>query len=141
MPVARNVTIVGVGLIGGSLAWHSASEDWHTQVVGCGRRQQSLDKALAVGAIDEGSTDLTEAVADAQIVVVASPVASVVDHVCRVARTGNAELITDVGSTKGLICRQIQTQLAGSENSLCWEPSSGGGPSDGPGKRPGRSIC
>ncbi|TWU25723.1 prephenate dehydrogenase [Bythopirellula polymerisocia] len=114
MPVAINVTIVGVGLIGGSIGLALRERKLANRVVGCGRRQQSLNKALAVGAIDEASTDITAAVADAEIVVVASPVASVVDHVCRVAESCRADLITDVGSTKGLICRQIEKQLSGS---------------------------
>ncbi len=114
MSVARNVTIVGVGLIGGSIGLALRELKLAARVVGCGRRQESLDKALAVGAIDEASTDLAKAVSDAQIVIVATPVGSVAEYVGRITAASGAELITDVGSTKGLICRQIESQLSGS---------------------------
>ncbi|QEG34870.1 prephenate dehydrogenase [Bythopirellula goksoeyrii] len=115
MSVATNVTIVGVGLIGGSIGLALRERKLATRVVGCGRRQESLDKALAVGAIDKGSTDLAASVADAQIVIVATPVASVVEHVCQIVAATKAELITDVGSTKTLICRQIEEKLSSSK--------------------------
>lgn len=114
MSIARNVTIVGVGLIGGSIGLALRERKLAVRVVGYGRRQESLDKALAVGAIDEASTDLAQAVSDAQIVIVATPVGSVADHVGRITATSEAELITDVGSTKGLICQQIESQSSGS---------------------------
>ncbi len=114
MSAARNVAIVGVGLIGGSIGLALRQRSLATKVVGCGRRQESLDTALAVGAIDSATTNVAQAVADAQVVVVATPVASVVELVIRIAQASKAELITDVGSTKGHICREIEGKLSGS---------------------------
>jgi prephenate dehydrogenase len=110
----QNVAIVGVGLIGGSIGLCLRKRGMAASVTGVGRRQQSLDKALGVGAIDRASLDLEAAVAKADLVIVATPVGSVTDDVCRaVAAASQAQLITDVGSTKGVICHAVEERLAG----------------------------
>ena len=113
MKTFSKVAIVGVGLIGGSLGLALRERQLVEKVTGFGRRQGSLDKALAVGALDEATMNLAEAVSNAQVIVVATPVATVVEAVRRIADTAHAELITDVGSTKGLICQEIATQHKG----------------------------
>jgi prephenate dehydrogenase len=114
MSNTRKVAIVGVGLIGGSLGLALHKRGLAGNVTGIGRQQATLDKALAVGAIDEATTDLEQGVTDAEIVVIATPVAAIADQVCRaMAAAPQAKLITDAGSTKGLICGAVEKQLAG----------------------------
>jgi prephenate dehydrogenase len=113
----RNVAIVGVGLIGGSIGLGLRKRGLAASVTGVGRRQQSLDKALNVGAINHATLDLEAAVAKADLVVVATPVGSVTDDVCRaVAAAPRAQLVTDVGSTKGIICHTVEERLAGQKH-------------------------
>ncbi len=58
--------------------------------------------------------DLAEGVADAELVVVCTPVGDIVDHVCQVAEhCPPSAIITDVGSTKANIVRQLADRLAG----------------------------
>ncbi len=127
MPNARNVAIVGVGLIGGSIGLALRKRGLAGNVTGVGRNQATLDKALAVGAIDRATTDLGEGVANAEIVLVATPVDSIAEHVCQVAAAAPlARLITDAGSTKGLICREVAARLAGkSQNYVGSHPLAG----------------
>jgi len=107
----QNVAIVGVGLIGGSIGLALRQRGLAAEVVGIGRRQTSLDKALGCGAIDRAELDLKQGVASADVVIVASPVASVVDQVCQaLASVGTQALVTDVGSTKASICAGIEKQ-------------------------------
>jgi prephenate dehydrogenase len=109
MPAYRTVAIVGVGLIGGSIGLALRQRKLAEKVVGVGRRQVSLDKALACGAIDEGTTDFDSGVAAADVVIVATPVASVADDVCRAtAAVADGAWVTDVGSTKGTICAAVE---------------------------------
>ncbi|NOY42091.1 MAG: prephenate dehydrogenase/arogenate dehydrogenase family protein [Planctomycetes bacterium] len=110
MPAYRTVAIVGVGLIGGSIGLALRQRKLAGSVIGIGRRQTSLDKAIACGAIDHSTTDFESGVAGADIVIVATPVDSVADDVCRAtAIVDEAALVTDVGSTKGAICSAVES--------------------------------
>ena len=112
MPNSTNVAIVGVGLIGGSIGLALRKRGLAANVTGIGRNQSTLDKALAIGAIDRSTTDLAAGVANADFVVVATPVDLIADTVCRIAQAApKAKLITDAGSTKGLICHDVDTRL------------------------------
>jgi prephenate dehydrogenase len=119
MPTYRKVAIVGVGLIGGSIGLALRQRGLAQRVVGIGRRQSSLDKALACQAIDETATDLEKGVDGAELVVVATPVAQVADLVCRalaatpedLAATQQRVVVTDAGSTKGAICAAVESRL------------------------------
>jgi prephenate dehydrogenase len=113
MPNFQNVAIIGVGLIGGSIGLALRKRGLAANVTGIGRNQSSLGKALALGAIDRSTTDLAAGVTNADIVVVATPVDLIAEMVCRIAQAApKVKLITDAGSTKGLICHKVDAQLA-----------------------------
>ncbi len=124
--VANTVAIVGVGLIGGSIGLALGQRGLANQVVGIGRRQESLDRALACGAIGNATTDLAAGVAEADVVIVATPVASVVDDVCRVLAASPATvLVSDVGSTKANICSAIADNEVDSRRFVGSHPLAG----------------
>ena len=80
--------------------------DW---VVGVGRSEANLREALRTGAIDEATTSLTEGVANADVVVVCTPVTDVANSVCETARHAPRDvLITDAGSTKRMIVEAVE---------------------------------
>ena len=106
--VAQKVAIVGVGLLGGSIGLALGQRGLAQEIVGVGRRQESLDRALACGAISRSTTDLNAGVAEAEVVIVATPVASLAQDIVRVlAAAPVTALVTDVGSTKANICAEI----------------------------------
>jgi prephenate dehydrogenase len=98
--------IVGLGLMGGSLALalkRSGADPLH--VVGVTRRSEVLDAALSAGAINEGVSDLAEGVREAEVIVLATPVRTILrllPEVGRCARPG--ALVLDLGSSKTQIC-------------------------------------
>jgi len=95
------VAIVGVGLIGGSIGLALRKHGFAERVVGIGRRVSSLRKAREVGAVDATTTSIARGVADAELIVVCTPVQQVVEHVRQVAELcPDGALITDTGSTK-----------------------------------------
>ena len=103
------VAIVGVGLIGGSIGLALKSRGLASEVVGLGRDQAALESAVRLGAIDRGTTDLVEAVALAQVVVVCTPVSRIADDVRRVAESAPAQvLVTDAGSSKRQIVETVE---------------------------------
>jgi prephenate dehydrogenase len=116
MSKLKKVAIVGVGLIGGSVGLALRERCLAENVTGIARKKVTLDSALAVGAIDTAATDLEKGVANADIVVVSTPVDSIAEQVCRVVAVSKPRLITDAGSTKARICQEIEAQLVGKSN-------------------------
>jgi prephenate dehydrogenase len=103
------VTILGVGLIGGSIGLALRSRGLASEVIGVGRHEGSLGEAVRLGAIDRGSTDLRDALATAEAVVVCTPVDRVADDVRRCAELAGPEvLITDAGSSKRQIVEAVE---------------------------------
>ena len=106
------VAIVGVGLIGGSIGLALRKRGLAERVVGIGRRQTSLRTARRVGAVTNTTIDLAKGVADADLIVVCSPVARIVEHVRTAAEHCPPEtLITDTGSTKQSIVEALEDRL------------------------------
>jgi prephenate dehydrogenase len=99
----RQITIVGTGLIGGSLALALRKKKFAGKIVGCDR-EAALEKARDRGAIDEGFTNPGDAVRGSDVVVLATPVLAIIDLIERLAPSLPAKtLLTDVGSTKAAI--------------------------------------
>lgn len=83
----------------------------HT-VRGVGRRQASLDRARAAGAIDEALLDGIAAVRGAELVVLCTPVDGIVEQVLALAPScSSGTLITDAGSTKGIIVAALEEKM------------------------------
>lgn len=103
------VTIVGVGLIGGSVGMALRQRGLAARVIGLGRSSQTLEEARQRGAIDLGTTDPAQAFQDAEAVVVCTPVTRVVEDVLRAAELSPPEvMITDAGSTKRRLVEAIE---------------------------------
>lgn len=100
------VSVVGLGMIGSSMAWQLRQAE--VTVSGYARRQDTIDKALDQGVIDEGSTDLATVVRGADIIVVALPIELIPRMVFQIdALLTRKTLVIDVGSVKTYIMSQI----------------------------------
>jgi prephenate dehydrogenase len=100
----NKVAIVGLGLIGGSWGLALKKCGLAARRVGFGRAS-TLARALAVDAVDEGADDLGKAVQGADLVILAAPVGAILDCIPRLKEVASSKaLVTDVGSTKRLIC-------------------------------------
>jgi len=111
MSTVRSVTIVGVGLIGGSIGLALRARGLAQRVVGYGSRAETLEAALALGAISEIAVDATRAAAS-ELIVVCAPVDHIVEQVCQLAPLCAAgTLFTDAGSTKATIVRQLEAAM------------------------------
>ncbi len=104
----RQVTIIGTGLIGGSLALGLKQRALAGRIVGCDRAAV-LAQARARGAIDHGEEDARRACEGSDVVVLATPVGSIIDLLERLGPTlPPATLLTDVGSTKAEVVARAQ---------------------------------
>lgn len=100
------VAIVGLGQIGGSLAG-ALTRGRLARVVGVTRRPETARRARRLGLLAEAGTDLA-AVSGADVVVLATPVRTLLAQIPRVApRLRPGALLTDVGSTKGAVVRAL----------------------------------
>ena len=108
----NHVLIVGPGLIGGSLGLGLRTRGLARRVTGVGRRQESLEKALAVGAVDDTTLDLLEHAGDADLIVLATAVGLIGEQSVALApKMGPKAILTDVGSVKESVCRAAETAL------------------------------
>lgn len=108
----NNIAIVGVGLIGGSIAAAVKTRGLAKKVIGIGRRKARLDEAQQAGLLDLVSTDLAVAGREAELIVFCTPVDRIVPGVREAALScGPGTVITDAGSVKGQMCRELATGL------------------------------
>lgn len=110
-PVAtqfHRISIVGLGLVGGSWGLALKQRGFTGRRVGCDKRAL-LAEAVSAGAIDEAAEDLHTAVRNADLVILATPVGVILDLLPRLKSiVSPLALITDVGSTKRLICQRAR---------------------------------
>lgn len=106
----QQLTIVGVGLIGGSLARALKQSGFCAEVVGCSRDAKHLQKAVDLGVIDRFSTDIGKAVAGADVVLLAVPLGAM--QSCFSAMVGHLKpdvVVTDAGSSKASVVAAAKT--------------------------------
>lgn len=113
------ITIIGLGLIGGSLARDLKKQEDAPYIVGCNRNKDSLEKACELGLIDEGITDLAEAVKDADLVVIGTPLSSY-EAILKAIQphVDKKTIITDVGSVKAPVVTVAQGVLTKEQMTL-----------------------
>ena len=99
----RTVVVLGLGLIGGSLARALRSTGFCEHIIGCGYREPSLQRGVELGVIDEYTLDIAEAVSRADILVLCAPTLTVSDLLETILPLAGEDgpVITDVASVKG----------------------------------------
>ncbi len=108
MPI-KQITIVGPGLIGGSFGLAIKKRGFTGRIVGYGR-PLTLEKAERMGAIDSGTTDLHQSVKGSDVVLLGTPVGSILDFIEQLGPVLPPNvLMTDVGSTKKEIVARAQS--------------------------------
>ena len=109
----EKVTIIGLGLIGGSLARALRRASLCGSITGYGRRETALQQAVEHGVIDHYSLDVPEAVNGADVVVLATPL-STTENLMRAMNEGLKPdcIVTDVGSAKGVVVAAARNALA-----------------------------
>lgn len=122
----RRVAIVGLGLLGGSWGLALKKAGFAGRLSGYARRAETRERALAEQAVDEVSDDLIAAVRDADLVILSTPVAVILDHLERLhPHLAPQALITDLGSTKRRICERAAEIYTGKPLFLGGHPMAG----------------
>lgn len=129
----KKLVIFGVGLIGGSVALALKKQPNPPKIVGVGRHANSLAEALQLGLIDHAETDLAQAVKDADMVLLATPVAQT-PAILRAIQPYLAPktVITDAGSTKSDVMAYAHEALGASVNQFVGGHPIAGAEKSGP---------
>jgi prephenate dehydrogenase len=123
----RQITIIGTGLIGGSLGLALKKRKLVGRIVGCDR-PAVLERAQDRGTIDTGVTNPVEAMRGSSVVVLATPVITILDLIERLGPAlPTKTLLTDVGSTKGQVVARAQKSMGKSarQQFLAGHPMAG----------------
>ena len=108
----KKITIIGVGLIGGSLGLALKEKKANFKIVGIDK-QEIIEKAIARGAIDEGTVNLKEGIEEADIVIIATPVKTILNLLTQINPfLKKGCIVTDTGSTKQQIVRKANKVLS-----------------------------
>jgi cyclohexadieny/prephenate dehydrogenase len=104
----ERVAVIGLGLLGGSVAGAARARGVAKRVVGVSRSRDTAAAAVAAGLADEGTAELAAGVAGADLVVLCTPVFAMAETLRRAApQLGRGALVTDVGSVKGRLVETL----------------------------------
>ena len=122
----RQMTVCGVGLIGGSLALIARRAGVVGRVVGLGRSQANLDVAVERGMIDVATRDPVEAARGADLIVLAVPIQTMRATLEKmIAHSSPDAVVTDVGSVKGFVVRELEPLISGKRSLVGAHPVAG----------------
>ncbi len=112
MAIIKQLTLIGVGLIGGSLARALRASGQVQEVIGFGRNLANLHQAVDLGVVDRIETSMARAVRGADMLVLAVPVGAMAQVLGDIApHISDQTVITDVGSVKGSIVAAARAAL------------------------------
>ncbi len=123
----ERVTILGVGLLGASVARALKKHSLCTHIAGYGRNENNLKKALSLGYIDSYELDPARACKNADLVVLATPVETfrgLMENISASLQPG--ALVLDVGSVKGELYHELQAMMPEGVNYVGCHPIAGG---------------
>jgi cyclohexadieny/prephenate dehydrogenase len=120
------VALIGIGLIGSSLARALRRDSPGTSIVACARRAETLAAVRRLELADETTEDPAAAAADADLVVIATPLSAYAEIGQRIAPALRRDaILTDVGSVKGAVIRDLQPHLPPSIHLVPGHPVAG----------------
>jgi len=110
--VIKKLAIIGVGLIGGSLAQSLKKAGYVAEVTGYSRHPEQLQRAVDAGIIDTGAVSVVQAIASADIIVLSTPVAAIREVMLQITESiAQDVVITDVGSVKQSVINDAREVL------------------------------
>lgn len=129
----NKVTIVGVGLLGGSLGWALRQRGLASCVYGLVRRTASIEECARLGVVDQASCDPVEAARDAELVVLCTPLSRMRQTlVAMLPALKPGTVVTDVGSVKEPVVCELEPLVAQAGGHFVGSHPMAGGEKTGP---------
>jgi len=120
------IAIVGVGLLGGSLAAAFKQQSGDYKVVGYNHNPGAVEEGIKRGFIDTAAPSIEEAAAAADIIFICVPVGHIPEYAVRAAKSAKpGAIITDVGSTKRTIVEEVEPHVPGGVHFIGGHPMAG----------------
>ncbi|MGO4126952.1 prephenate/arogenate dehydrogenase family protein [Inquilinus sp. YAF38] len=134
-PIFKRLALLGIGLIGSSVARAAQKHGLASEIVGHSRRQETRDEAMALGFLDRVEADPAAAVAGADAVMICAPMGAYEQLAKAIAPAlAPGAVVTDVGSVKGMVAKTIAPYLPAGVHLVPGHPIAGtehSGPSAG----------
>ena len=114
------VAFIGIGLIGSSIARVMRRDNLAGKIVACARTDETLDATLRLGIADETTKDIAEAVKDADLVMICTPVSTygaIAEAMAPALKPG--AIVTDVGSVKEAAVTAVTPHLPDGVHMMC----------------------
>ncbi len=125
-PGFSSVCVIGVGIIGGSMARALREKGIVEEIVGVGRGRENLEDAMRLGIIDRFTHDPCEACRGADLVILATPVSAIPSIVSKIKdMLSPGALLTDVASTKAKLIRELDPLIPESVDFVPGHPIAG----------------
>lgn len=106
----RKITIIGVGLLGGSIGLAARKRRLAQEIAGYARREKTIAECEKIGALDYATTDLLAAVSDADLVILCTPLAQMAALTKQfLPALKRGAIVTDVGSVKADVVRELES--------------------------------
>ena len=106
----RKITIIGVGLLGGSLGLAARRRRLAGEIAGYARRPKTISESEKIGALDYVTTDLLAAVSSADLVILCTPLAQMTALTKQfLPALKRGAIVTDVGSVKADVVRELES--------------------------------
>lgn len=122
----NRIVIIGLGLIGGSLAMAIKRQGLANEIIGVSRRRSTIHKAKTLGIVDDAFLDVKRAVKDADLVILSLPVLKIIEIAEEISRfLSPGTLVTDVGSTKKEIVQHLDKIFSDNVNFVGSHPLAG----------------
>ena len=141
VPHWQKVTLVGVGLLGGSIGLALRQRQLAARVVGYVRRTPAIAECEQAGAVDKADTDLRRAVEGADLVILCTPLAqmaALTSEMLPALKRGS--IVTDVGSVKGSMVAELEPLVAASGAQFIGSHPMAGAEKMGVHQRPRRFV-
>ncbi len=107
-PLFGKLALIGIGLIGSSIARAARQHNLAGTITAATRRKETADEARALGIVDQVGTDAVEAVKDADFVILCTPVGANAEAMAQIApHLKKGAIVSDVGSVKQAVIRDV----------------------------------
>lgn len=122
----KRVTIIGLGLIGGSLGQAIKKQRLAKKIIGVSRKASTIRKAKAIGAVDVATRDIKKGVKDSDLIILTAPVLTITKLAKSISgHLKDGAVVTDTGSTKKYIVKRIESVLPSGRDFVGSHPIAG----------------